>query len=269
MSEADWDQEIERTGAGDPIYRHEPGTRELEIAPGDESLIDAVSDHVNKHIGEPTWVWHEIISDLIHIDIHLVAPTEGRPYHTLVTSGMSERPMKPPAEVSECEFAELTLSLPAGWPGLAPQGAKPKVMDEDHPLRDEANYWPIRWLKMLARLPHEYETWLWRGHTVPNGEPAEPFAPNLGFTGWMLMPSMVGGEPFRTLRVGDRDINFFAAWPLYPEEMQYKLDHGTDALLDRFIAAGIEPIPEFIDPQRPNACALSKRRKRKWWPFGR
>ena len=268
MADADWDKEIERSGSGSPIHRYESGTRDFEFAPGDDSLIDAVAEHIKQHVGDPEWVWHEMISDLIHVDIHVVAPTEARPCITLVTSGMAERPMNAPPEASACEFAELTLSLPPDWPGLANHDGQPRVIDDSHPLRDEANYWPIRWLKMLARFPHEYGTWIWHGHTIPNGDPAEPFAPNTRLAGWMLMPSMMGGEAFRTLRVGDRDIAFFAIWPLYPEEMQYKLDHGADALLDRFEKARISPVPELIDVTRPNVCLDPNRRKRRWWPFG-
>ena len=67
--------------------------------------------------------------------------------------------------------AELMIALPAEW----------KLADSQ--LEDERWYWPIRNLKALARLPHEYETWLGFGHTVPNGDPPEPYAARAGAHG--------------------------------------------------------------------------------------
>jgi hypothetical protein len=55
--------------------------------------------------------------------------------------------------------AELVMALPAEWPL------------EQSELEDESNYWPLGLLKMLARLPHEFETFVWFGHTIPNGDP--------------------------------------------------------------------------------------------------
>ncbi|AJS59305.1 hypothetical protein UB51_13440 [Paenibacillus sp. IHBB 10380] len=44
-----------------------------------------ISKHVEKYIGEIDGVFHEIISDLVHIDILIVKPTKKRNYYTLVT----------------------------------------------------------------------------------------------------------------------------------------------------------------------------------------
>ncbi|MFR1994420.1 suppressor of fused domain protein [Ruminococcus sp.] len=48
----------------------------------------------------------------------------------------------------------------------------------------EKDYWPIRLLKQLARLPLECDTWLGWGHTVDN---QEPFAENTALSGSMLL----------------------------------------------------------------------------------
>ena len=56
-----------------------------------------------------------MISDLVHIDVHWVQPTPKRPYHTLVTSGMSDKPMTVPAGAEHLRFAELMLCLPPEW----------------------------------------------------------------------------------------------------------------------------------------------------------
>jgi hypothetical protein len=53
--------------------------------------------------------------------------------------------------------------------------------------KDVRHYWPIYLLKMLARFPHQFNTWLWCGHTMPNGDPVEPYADNTQLCCALLM----------------------------------------------------------------------------------
>ncbi len=49
-------------------------------------------------------------------------------------------------------------------------------------------YWPIEWLKRIARYPHDNDTWLGGPHTIiANGEPPEPFAPNTKMSCLLLL----------------------------------------------------------------------------------
>src|SRR5262249_53710239 len=149
-------------------------------------------------------------------------------YHTLVTSGMSDLPMSAPEGAEECRFAELLVSLPPDWP--LTQAA----------FADERHYWPVRWLKMLARFPHEYDTWLWSGHSVPNGDPPEPFAPNTDLCCALLLTPVLVPDEFLTLPVADdRVIHFFGLVPLYAEEVEYKLKHGAEAFAARLADRGV------------------------------
>jgi Suppressor of fused protein (SUFU) len=166
---------IERSPSGQLVYRHQPrGQRPLEPAHGDPGTIGAVEEHVARHIGAIDRVWHEVISDRVHLDVHVVEPTPQRPFVTLVTTGMSDQPMAVPQDAGLPSYAELLICLPPDWPR------------QQQDLADERNYWPIRWLKTLARLPHDYDTWLGPGHTVPNGDPAEPFADGTGFCAMLV-----------------------------------------------------------------------------------
>ena len=63
----------------------------MENSNGDIEIIESVSDHIQKHIGEIATVFHEKISTDVHIDVYHVAPSRSRPYHTLVSCGMSEK----------------------------------------------------------------------------------------------------------------------------------------------------------------------------------
>src|SRR6187200_3135581 len=58
----------ETTPSGAPIYRHEARTKGFEPAIGDEETIKAVGDHIERYIGPVDNVFHEILSDLVHID---------------------------------------------------------------------------------------------------------------------------------------------------------------------------------------------------------
>jgi len=124
-----------------------------------------------------------------------------------------------------------------------------RLTQED--FKNESWYWPIRWLKILARFPHEYDTWLWEGHTIPNGDPPEPFADNTQFCGVMLLPPITAPPEFATLTVGDKTISFFSMIPLYPDEMDHKIAHGIKSLLPRFEKHGVTDI---IDVNRRSVC---------------
>jgi hypothetical protein len=226
--------------SGAPIYRHQPRRRDFELAGGDEQTIERVGQHIAKHIGKASFVFHELISDLVHVDVHLVDPTPDRDYYTLVTSGMSDRPMTVPAGAEALRFAELLICLPPAWP-LAQEA-----------FQDEANYWPIRWLKILARLPHEYSTWLGELHTIPNGDPPVPFAENSELCSMMLArPALLAVEAWQLVIDAEKSIQFYSLVPLYREEMEFKLNAGADALLEQLDAHGVT---ELLDIGRENTC---------------
>jgi len=154
---------------------------------------------------------------------------------------MSELPMKAPPELgAEFERMELVMALPPDWP----------VDHED--FGDERNYWPFRLLQELAALPHKFETWLWVGHTIPHGDPPEPYAPGTELCCAVISPSILGGPGFTRLQLDDgRVIAFFGVIPLYEDEMRLKLEQGMDKLVERFADA---ELTELLDPHRPSVA---------------
>lgn len=230
------------TTGGSEVYEHVARDRDLELATGDADAIEAISNHIEQHIGPIESVFHELVSDLVHLDIHWIAPTPDRPWNVLFTTGMSERPMTVPKEAEASEYTELVMCLPGDWP-----------LTQDA-FKNENNYWPVRWLKQLARLPHEYETWLGFGHTIPNGDPPEPFADNTKCSGWILLPPPWFDDAMHHLSLEDgRVIEFISPIPLYREEMDLKLKKGAEALINRFETAKL-PIEELFDPTRKNVA---------------
>jgi hypothetical protein len=226
------------------VHRHEAPEEGFVPAAGDDESIAAIGAHVEEHLGPIDSVFHELLSDRVHVDIHRVPPNDANPFLTLVTSGMSDRPMNSPDELDGVDYAELVIFLPPDWP-----------LDEDA-MEDERHYWPVRQLKRLARLPHRYDTWLWQSHSVPNGDPPEPFASNTELCGVVLIPPILAPDGFATLELApEKTVHFFQVMPLYAEEMNVKLQHGVDALYGLVDEFGYGPV---VDPQRPNLVDLAR-----------
>jgi Suppressor of fused protein (SUFU) len=224
--------------SGAPIYNHSASSEWQ--APQGEMCIEQISEHLEAHLGKIETVFHEIISDTVHIDVHVIQPTEEFPFWRLVTSGMSDLPMTTPENADVPQYIELMITLPGDW----------KI--DQASFEDETWYWPVRLIKGLAQLPHKYNTWLGWGHTVPNGDPSEQYAGNTKLSGAIILPSITVPDDLHTLKIDDtKEIQFFAVVPLYEEEMNLKLRSGSDALLDKLGDAGVSDI---VDPFRKNTA---------------
>ena len=201
--------------------------------------IDAISNHIERHVGRVHTVFHEIVSDDLHIDIHHVKSAPWRRYEVLVTSGMSALPMAVPPGSDDPRFAEIVALLPKGWP-LTKEA-----------FADERSYWPLRLIKTLARLPHNGSTWLGFGHTMANGESedkVERYAEGTDLCAVAVLPPSTLGEGFWCMkRKDDTEIFFWAAVPLHLAELQFKLKHGIEPLLELFDRHGVT---DKIDPGR-------------------
>lgn len=201
-----------------------------------EEEMEAVEGHIQQYFGKVENVFHELVSPDIHVDICMVPPTEERDYCTLVTMGMGAHRMNVPEELVEykLERAELAIALPADW-----------KLDQES-MKDEKWYWPIRLLKSLARLPINCDSWLGHGHTVEN---REPFADNTKLcTATLIGPQDTeDGSEVCTLPGGE-EVNFYQVIPLYEDELDYKLEHDTDALLNK-----MRGISFVVNPTRQDA----------------
>jgi len=201
-----------------------------------EEEMEAVEGHIEQYFGKVENVFHELVSPDIHVDICVVPPSEERDYCTLVTMGMGAHRMNVPEELAEykLERAELAIALPADW-----------KLDQES-MKDERWYWPIRLLKGLARFPIECETWLGCGHTMDN---EEPFAGNTKLCASILIePQNAEDGSEVCVLPGGEEVNFYQVIPLYEDELNYKLEHDADALLDKM--AGISFV---VNPTRQDA----------------
>lgn len=183
--------------------------------------------HIESSIGKITVHFQEIISDDLTIDLIHVGSTLFRGFEVVVTSGMSAMPMNIPPGVQAPAFAEVLTILPKGWP-----------MTKDA-LMDERNYWPLRLLKDIARYTHHEQTWIGYGHTVAmaaspeSTDQPQPYAPGIEFCAALIMPSLSLGQKAWSMKTADgKEVFFWCAVPLHKKELQFKMEHGVDPLLD-------------------------------------
>ena len=199
--------------------------------------MEVLEGHIQAHFGAFENVFHELTSPDIHVDICVIPPSEERDYYTLVTMGMGAHRMNVPEELAEyrLERAELAIALPRDW-----------KLDRGS-MEDERWYWPVRLLKVLARLPGNNDTWLGWGHTMDH---EEPFAENTKLCAAMLIGAQGVGEDGAvcTLPNGE-EVNFYQVIPLCREELDFKLAHDADELLEK-----MGQVSFVVQPDRP--CAL-------------
>ena len=199
----------------------------------DEEL-DALEAHIDQHFGSFDRVIHEMVSPDIHVDLAVIEPTEDRDYYTICTMGMGAHPMNVPYNMRGhgLDRAELFMTLPRDW-----------NLDSE----DEADYWPLRWLKILARLPIQEDTWLGFGHTVPN---KKPFSDNTELSGVILNSAAGFGDESGECTLPDGTcVTFYRVIPIYEEEMEYKIAYGAKALFDLMEE---EDVNHVLDIHRPN-----------------
>ena len=243
------DEDEPLTAGGSSIHRYDGHQYEFR-SPVDAGVhLEKLETFLQAALGPQAGVYHEIISDKVHIDILIYAPTESRDCWTFVTSGMSDLPMKVPEILGEDRAlfsrSELLISLPRDWFDAGDNG-----LPIDSQMGDDSKFWPIGLLKHLARFPHEFDTWLWDGHSIPNFDPPEPYHPSTRLNGSVLYLGMGSLSENQVMELDDSGaIAFHTVVPVYGDEMTYKLNKGSDALLEKLLSHGVTDI---LDPNRPS-----------------
>ena len=204
-----------------PVLTEEPPARAWDRK--------AVIAHFSEYFGAPV----ESIDTGGNVQIHIISPSPEKNYYTLFTSGMSETPMAMPPGLEGYEYAELMLHLPADW-----------VFNP----KERSTYWPVEWLKDLAYMPADESAWLFYGHTIPNGDAAEPFAGNTGFGCFIvgttnLLKDEESRDAFSMLDIGgDKVVYCFTLFPIYKPEMEYKLQNTAQDLFALFEVHGVSDV---------------------------
>jgi hypothetical protein len=124
--------------------------------------------------------------------------------------------------------------------------------DKIHPNPDEPHSWIISMLKETARFPHSYDTWLGTGHTIHHDDAGNPYSPRTLFTGCILLPSVIMDDDFTCIKTRNGVINILSLFPLYKEEIDFKVKNGYSAFIDFLIEKDAN---EVIDLNRENFIA--------------
>lgn len=233
-----------------PLEEAETTTFEDEPIENNESIpvqeaptmLRALDYHIDQFFkNEDVKVIADKRNDNLRIDIYHIKPNEERNYNLLLTFGMSRAPMNVPEYAEQFKYGELAIILPSDW-DLSDEG-----------LKDPNNYWPILWLKNLARIPQQHNTWLCYGHSVPNENPSKPIA-DTEFEGVVIMDSATLPEDFQEMNLGEVSLYIYTVIPVYPEEMEYKIKNNIEHLRNAFIDARI---PDVVFTDRPSSVSDS------------
>lgn len=224
--------------------------------------IDDIQQHFSKLFGasdDGHAVYHEIVSEYVHIDIHRLAPDENRPFYVLYSTGMSDLPMTfsddTPWDYKKIhERAELFCLLPKDW---FPAEGQPLSEAEER-----RSGWIIECMKTAARYPHRLKRHLLCGDLLRYSEDNSPFADNTLFSAAVLLQlnseDLGGkyGDDFEGLYTGDNTyINLFCFIPLYTEEMKFRADNEGAELFKRLFGPAVDNFSQLIiDVNRKNVC---------------
>jgi hypothetical protein len=189
-----------------------------------------IQAHVERHLGPVTRTFREGDIDILCVDAAF-----DRPVHMLVTAGMSDAAMNTIRKDAPSRI-ELMMTLPEQWKLDGLQSSDPR-------------YWPIRLLAGLAALPPQTGRALGWGDTVPNGDPPAPYAKDSKLCGVIVAPSLLVPKEFYALDVADRHIEFYAAIPLYREELDARTGQGMEFLLTRLLE---HRVSDLVDVKRRN-----------------
>ena len=101
-----------------------------------------------------------------------------------------------------------------------------------------------------SRLRHDCLTEITRGSaggTRSRRQRNRRYGPDTRFAAMMLLTAISLPERLQVVQAGMTEIDLWTLWPLYPEELRFKKQHGAAALACRFDDAAVSDV---VDPTR-------------------
>jgi hypothetical protein len=222
----------EKSPGGSAIHRYPASDwAEPQVGTADEESLQfgEVREKVYSALfGEAQSIYHEVFALVPHIDVHTYRRSGAKgDVFALVTSGMSDLPMRIPPDVGDAAPRRVELIFYCAEP-------KQEYLET------------LRW---VARFPHDQKTWLSFGHTVPNGNPPAPFWGSEILDTLLFMPTIVQRDQALSeeLVLSGDPVHFLWVVPLATPECNLKLERGFGAILDLF---GRNGHPHIFDPAR-------------------
>jgi hypothetical protein len=182
---------------------------------------------VDKHISrfysdEEISVFHEISNEDLPLDVYTLSSNKNK-FNILLTSGMSSLEMNVDNDVEDkksLRFAELMLLVP-------------KEIEFNSLYTGEGtNDWIITMLKQTARFPHYNNTWIGVGHSIQATEDLSTYSNETNYVGALILPSITFNSDFTKIALPDSVINIYSVFPLYKNELEYKIEYGLDSFLN-------------------------------------
>ncbi|MBP3194780.1 MAG: suppressor of fused domain protein [Cardiobacteriaceae bacterium] len=221
-------------------------TIEQQTGTNKSPFSNEIRAHINTYIGDISAVFQENKTSLQPLDLFWCNTTLSgtlEPSNIIITCGMSARPIPSTGEDGTMpHYAELLIILPPDWP------------ININAFADYNNYWPLHWLKTLARLPHRCNQWIGEGQTFANSQTASTIA-NTPYGGFLLFSPLISlPEEFSIMETPDGGLlHFYALVPLTPEELTFKNNFGLEALLLKCKQNSDVAITDRIVGNRPSA----------------
>ena len=202
-------------------------------------IIDNFENHLESFVDEDDILVFDDESEENKVDVYWIKPNkEYRPYSILVTCGMGRFPMMWPdrEEDDEEQFIEVAMLFPMDW---------------DFNSESDTVIWPIEYLRSIGKMAVSLDTWIEFGDTIECDKSKGGYFPGTRFNSAIIFPSIKLPKTFTNIENGDDLINIYSAIPLYPEELNFKQDKGSNILIDKFNKFDIQ---EIIDIKRINTC---------------
>ncbi len=220
----------EKTPGGAEVLRYPKEAPKTPFGFTGESTAGFTSERESVYqrlFGEALSVSHELVPLIPHVDVYTFRRSiDNQEIYTLATGGMSDLPMTLPREATvEPKRVELIFYC-----------SEPK---EEY----------IKTLRWLAHFPHTYKTWVGSGHTIPNGNPPEPFWGSDCLDTILFLEPIVRRDQTLAdkLKLADDPVSFLWVVPLSTPECNLKLEKGLGAILNLFTQ---HRHPYVFDPAR-------------------
>lgn len=168
---------------------------------------------------------------LLKIELELSAS----PVTVIMTNGLRNYSMPVPEKLMGQEHIELFFCLPSYW----------DLTD----LNNGTMNWPFTWLEKLGKHLVDSETWYGPGHTFSNGNPLKPFSETMKSDHLLIIDPIKLEEHLTPAKLGDKQIHFLAAIPIFEQEFDIKMAKGYGKFMRKFRAKNGS---EIVDDYREN-----------------
>lgn len=204
-----------------------------------KNLRERVDEHCERFLGCPISTITEIAESGNTVDVVIHPVRTGRAWHTVRTSGISERSMPVSRGEQARARTELMMYLPREWEFVAPS--------------EEA--WPVLLLRHLGGFLNDTSRRFSPGDTVRIAERSQTYVDGSLFSGVILFSPQIEPDGFRRFSADGEVIEFLWVCPLTDAELDFAIEQGLDALMAMTARSQLDHV---VDWRR--ACLVTGRR---------